>query len=85
LIISTQTENRRRSSKGEGKGEIVDGVLIGVVISEGLAFIAALIRVSYRAGKAFQWMEQAEYRIVRLETDTHTHNPGSKVKKGGVS
>ena len=63
----------------------MDGVLIGVVITEGLAFIAVLIRISYRAGKAFQWMEQAEYRIVRLETDSHTHNPGSEVEEGGVS
>jgi hypothetical protein len=63
----------------------MDSVLIVVVITEGVAFIAALIRVSYKAGKVFQWMETADYRIAQLEADSHTHNPGSDVKKGGVS
>jgi hypothetical protein len=63
----------------------VDSVLIGIVISEGIGFIAVLIKVSYQAGKVFQWMKTAEYRIAQLEADSHTHNPGSDVKKGGVS
>lgn len=63
----------------------MDSVLIGIVISEGIGFIAVLIKVSYQAGKVFQWIKTAEYRFRQLEADSHTHNPGSDVKKGGVS
>jgi len=61
----------------------VDSVLIGIVITEGVGFIIALIKVSYRAGKVLQWMEQADYRIKRLEACSHTHNPGKGLKTGG--
>ena len=63
----------------------MDSVLIGVVISEGVGFIAALIWVSCRVGRVLQWIEHTDYRIEQLEADSHTHNPGSDVKKGGVS
>ena len=63
----------------------MDSVLIGIAITEGVGFIIVLIRFSYHAGKVFQWMESADYRIERLEVSSHTHNPGSNVKKGGVS
>jgi len=61
----------------------VNSVLIGIVISEGIGFIFALIRVSYHAGKVLQWMEHADYRIERLEACSHTHNPGKGLKVGG--
>jgi len=62
---------------------MVDSVLIGIVITEGVGFILALIRISYQAGKAFEWMKQADYRIERLEVSSHTHNPGGELKIGG--
>jgi len=64
---------------------VVNSVLFGIVISEGVGFIFALLRISYKAGKVLQWIEQTDYRIERLEVSSHTHNPGSNVKKGGVS
>jgi hypothetical protein len=62
---------------------MVVSVLIGIVISEGIGFIAVLIKVSYQAGKVFQWMVSADYRIAQLEADSHTHNPGKGLKIGG--
>jgi hypothetical protein len=62
---------------------VVDSVLIGIVITEGVGFLTVLIRVSYQAGKVFQWMESADYRIAQLEADSHTHNPGKRLKVGG--
>jgi len=74
---------RLHNRTGKDEVAVVDSVLIGIVISEGVGFIFALIRVSYHAGKVLQWMKQADYRIERLEVSSHTHNPGKGLKTGG--
>jgi len=58
--------------------------LFGVVIAEGIGFICALMRASYKAGAVLQWMEDTDRRINRLEGNSHKHNPSNEVKKGGL-
>lgn len=57
--------------------------LFGVVIGEGLGFIFALMRVSYKAGAVLQWMKDTDRRLERLEEDSHKHNPNSGIIQGG--
>jgi len=58
---------------------MTNGMMYGlfvVVIGEGIGFIYALMRLSYKAGAVLQWIKEADRRIVKLEGNSYKHvNP----------